>query len=190
MCLFPRACPISAAETTTATNMAVFTALTPLLTVGLSAALLGEDPTLRVIAGAALSLCRIDLSRQWRRSSLDVAQRRPSGRCADAAGRVRLCAVRCTAEAGGTCPAAGWQSTYVQALCALAIMFPAFLATPRRYASSMRRRSRLSVMRVVLPRSCCRSSGSVGSICWAEPMRHLHESTARVHGGCGDRDAG
>lgn len=27
-------------------------------------------------------------------------------------------------------PVTGWQSTYMQALCALAIMFPAFLATP------------------------------------------------------------
>ncbi|WP_347336860.1 DMT family transporter [Bradyrhizobium brasilense] len=27
-------------------------------------------------------------------------------------------------------PITGWQSTYMQALCALAVMFPAFLATP------------------------------------------------------------
>ncbi|MCC8958405.1 hypothetical protein H8B02_34790 [Bradyrhizobium sp. Pear77] len=27
-------------------------------------------------------------------------------------------------------PISGWQSTYMQALCALAVMFPAFLATP------------------------------------------------------------
>ena len=45
MCLF-QSLSYLAAETTTATNMAVFTALTPLLTVALSAALLGEDPTL------------------------------------------------------------------------------------------------------------------------------------------------
>ncbi len=54
MCLF-QSLSYLAAETTTATNMAVFTALTPLLTVALSAALLGEQPTFGMICGAPLS---------------------------------------------------------------------------------------------------------------------------------------
>ncbi len=54
MCLFQRLSYL-AAETTTATNMAVFTALTPPLTVGPSSALLGEAPTLGMVCGAPLS---------------------------------------------------------------------------------------------------------------------------------------
>src|ERR1700722_8371763 len=54
MCLF-QSLSYLAAETTTATNMAVFTALTPLLTVGLSALLIGEPPTIGLIGGGVLS---------------------------------------------------------------------------------------------------------------------------------------
>ena len=54
MCLF-QSLSYLAAETTTATNMAVFTALTPLLTVGLSTALLGEAPTIGMLGGGVLS---------------------------------------------------------------------------------------------------------------------------------------
>src|ERR1700754_5179196 len=55
MCLF-QSLSYLAAETTTATNMAVFTALAPLLTVGLSAALLGEPPPLGMVGGVVLAL--------------------------------------------------------------------------------------------------------------------------------------
>lgn len=55
MCLF-QCLSYLAAETTTATNMAVFTALTPLLTVALSAMLLKDTPTVGVVAGGIFSL--------------------------------------------------------------------------------------------------------------------------------------
>ena len=55
MCLF-QCLSYLAAETTTATNMAVFTALTPLLTVALSALLLGDAPTFGMVGGGVLSL--------------------------------------------------------------------------------------------------------------------------------------
>ncbi|SDT23136.1 DMT family transporter [Bradyrhizobium canariense] len=128
MCLF-QSLSYLAAETTTATNMAVFTALTPLLTVGLSAVLLGEDPTLGMVGGGLLSLAGLiylvsggDLSTLFR----------DGVHPGDA---LMLLAALVYALYGvllkrWNLPITGWQSTYMQALCALAIMFPAFLATP------------------------------------------------------------
>jgi drug/metabolite transporter (DMT)-like permease len=128
MCLF-QSLSYLAAETTTATNMAVFTALTPLLTVALSAALLGEDPTLGMVGGGMLSFAGLiylvsggDLSTLFR----------DGVHPGDA---LMLLAALVYALYGvllkrWNLPITGWQSTYMQALCALAIMFPAFLATP------------------------------------------------------------
>jgi drug/metabolite transporter (DMT)-like permease len=128
MCLF-QSLSYLAAETTTATNMAVFTALTPLLTVALSAALLGEDPTLGMVGGGVLSFAGLiylvsggDLSTLFR----------DGVHPGDA---LMLLAALVYALYGvllkrWNLPITGWQSTYMQALCALAIMFPAFLATP------------------------------------------------------------
>jgi drug/metabolite transporter (DMT)-like permease len=128
MCLF-QSLSYLAAETTTATNMAVFTALTPLLTVGLSAALLGEDPTLGMVGGGVLSFAGLiylvsggDLSALFR-DGVHVGD------------ALMLLAALVYALYGvllkrWNLPITGWQSTYMQALCALAIMFPAFLATP------------------------------------------------------------
>src|ERR1700743_3134584 len=121
MCLF-QSLSYLAAETTTATNMAVFTALTPLLTVGLSAALLGEDPTFGMIGGAMLSLAGlIYLVGGGDLSSLTRNGIHPG----DA---LMLLAAFVYALYGvllkrWNLPVAGWQSTYMQALCALAIMF-------------------------------------------------------------------
>jgi drug/metabolite transporter (DMT)-like permease len=128
MCLF-QSLSYLAAETTTATNMAVFTALTPLLTVALSAALLGEDPTLGMVGGGVLSFAGLiylvsggDLSMLFRDGV------HPGDALMLLAGLVY--ALYGVLLKRWNLPITGWQSTYMQALCALAIMFPAFLATP------------------------------------------------------------
>lgn len=128
MCLF-QCLSYLAAESTTATNMAVFTALTPLLTVGLSAVLLKDAPTVGIIGGGILSLlglvCLV--------SAGDPAMLARNG--VHPGDPLMFLAALVYALYGvllkrWSLPVAGWQSTYMQALCALAIMFPAFLATP------------------------------------------------------------
>lgn len=128
MCLF-QSLSYLAAETTTATNMAVFTALTPLLTVALSAVLLGETPTLGMICGAPLSLAGLVYLVSGGESSSLL---RDGVHIGDV---LMLIAALVYALYGvllkrWNLPVTGWQSTYMQAVCALAIMFPAFLATP------------------------------------------------------------
>ncbi|MFB9265291.1 DMT family transporter [Bradyrhizobium erythrophlei] len=128
MCLF-QSLSYLVAETTTATNMAVFTALTPLLTVGLSAALLGEAPTLGMICGAPLAFAGL----VYLVSGGDLSSLLRNG--VHAGDALMLLAAIVYALYGvllkrWSLPITGWQSTYMQALCALAVMFPAFLATP------------------------------------------------------------
>ncbi len=128
MCLF-QSLSYLAAETTTATNMAVFTALTPLLTVALSAALLGEPPTYGVIFGGVLSFVGL----LYLVGGGDVtAVTRDGIHPGDA---LMLLAALTYALYGVLLkrwnpPVPGWQSTYMQALCGLTAMFPAYLATP------------------------------------------------------------
>jgi drug/metabolite transporter (DMT)-like permease len=128
MCLF-QSLSYLAAETTTAANMAVFTALTPLLTVALSTVLLGEAPTFGMIGGGILSLIGlIYLVSSGEPSALLREGVHPGD-------SLMLLAAFAYALYGvlmkrWNLPIAGWQSTYMQALCALTIMFPAFLATP------------------------------------------------------------
>lgn len=128
MCLF-QCLSYLAAETTTATNMAVFTALTPLLTVALSAAVLKDAPSVGMIGGGILSL----LGLVYLVSAGDPATLTRNG--IHLGDPLMFAAAMVYALYGvllkrWSLPVAGWQSTYVQALCALAIMFPAFLATP------------------------------------------------------------
>ncbi len=128
MCLF-QSLSYLAAETTTATNMAVFTALTPLLTVMLSAILLRETPTAGMIGGGVLSLAGL----VYLVSGGDPAALLRSG--VHPGDPLMFVAALVYALYGvllkrWDLPVAGWQSTYMQALCALMVMFPAFLATP------------------------------------------------------------
>ena len=128
MCLF-QSLSYLAAETTTATNMAIFTALTPLLTVALSAILIGEPPTVGLIGGGVLSLAGlIYLVSGGRLTSLLQNGVHPGDALMllDAI----VYALYGVLLKRWSLPIPGWQSTYMQALCALAIMFPAFLATP------------------------------------------------------------
>lgn len=128
MCLF-QSLSYLAAETTTATNMAVFTALIPLLTVGLAALLLGEPPTFGMVGGGILSLAGlIWLVSAGRPATLVQGGVHPGD-------LLMLLAAIVYALYGvlvrrWALPVPAWQSTFMQALCALAIMFPAFLATP------------------------------------------------------------
>lgn len=128
MCLF-QSLSYLAAETSTATTMAVFTALTPLLTVALSAALLKDTPTLGMVGGGILSLGGLI----YLVSAGDPAALIHDG--VHPGDPLMFLAALVYALYGvllkrWNLPVAGWQSTYMQALCALAIMFPAFLATP------------------------------------------------------------
>jgi drug/metabolite transporter (DMT)-like permease len=128
MCLF-QSLSYLATESTTATNMAVFTALTPLLTVALSAFLLKDAPTIGMMGGGILSL----LGLVYLVSAGDPATLAQSG--VHLGDPLMFLAALVYALYGvllkrWSLPVAGWQSTYMQALCALAIMFPAFLATP------------------------------------------------------------
>jgi drug/metabolite transporter (DMT)-like permease len=128
MCLF-QSLSYLAAETTTATNMAVFTALTPLLTVLLSSVLLEETPTLGMVGGGILSLGGLIylVSRGDPRSLVHNGLHLGDPLMLGAAVTYALYGVLLKRW---RLPVAGWQSTYMQALCALVIMFPAFLATP------------------------------------------------------------
>jgi len=128
MCLF-QSLSYLAAETTTATNMAVFTALTPLLTVALSAMLLGGPPTYGVVCGGVLSFGGL----LYLVSGGDIASLPNEG--IHPGDVLMLMAAFVYALYGvllkrWDLPITGWQSTYMQALCALAAMFPALLATP------------------------------------------------------------
>ncbi|MEH2513816.1 drug/metabolite transporter (DMT)-like permease [Nitrobacteraceae bacterium AZCC 1564] len=128
MCLF-QSLSYLAAATTTATNMAIFTALIPLLTIALSTYLLDEEPTLGMIGGGVLSLAGL----VYLVSNGDPAALLKQGvHLGDA---LMLIAAGVYALYGvlvkhWRLPLSGWQSTYMQALCALVIMFPAYLATP------------------------------------------------------------
>lgn len=128
MCLF-QSLSYLAAETTTATNMAVFTALVPLLTVGLSALILSEPPTVGMIGGGGLSLAGL----LYLVSDGNISVLAQEG--VHPGDALMLLAAIVYALYGvllkrWSLPVSGWQSTYMQSLCAMAIMFPALLATP------------------------------------------------------------
>jgi drug/metabolite transporter (DMT)-like permease len=128
MCLF-QSLSYLAAETTTATNMAVFTALTPLLTVALSAVLLRDTPTVGMVGGGIMSLVGL----AYLVSAGDPATLARNG--VHLGDPLMFLAALIYALYGvllkrWDLPVASWQSTYMQAICALTIMFPAFLATP------------------------------------------------------------
>jgi drug/metabolite transporter (DMT)-like permease len=100
-----------------------------LLTVALSALLLKDTPTVGMVGGGILSLAGL----VYLISAGDPAALVRDG--VHLGDRLMLLAAIVYALYGvllkrWNLPVTGWQSTYVQALCALVIMFPAFLATP------------------------------------------------------------
>lgn len=118
-----------AAGSTTATNLAVFTALTPLLTVVLSALFLKDTPTAGMVGGGVLSLIGL----VYLVSKGDPITLFSNG--AHIGDLLIFVAALGYALYGvllkrWSLPIAGWQSTYMQSICALVIMLPAFLVTP------------------------------------------------------------
>ncbi|WP_186091388.1 DMT family transporter [Burkholderia gladioli] len=119
----------TAASSTTATNLAVFTALTPLLTVVLSALFLEDTPTVGMVGGGVLSLIGlIYLVSKGNPVSLFDNGAHP--------GDLLIFVAAIGYALYGVLlkrwnlPVTGWQSTYVQSICALVVMLPAFLVTP------------------------------------------------------------
>ena len=128
MALF-QALSYRAAESTTATNMAIVTALIPLLTAILSAALLGEPVTVGMAAGGLLSFGGI----LYLVGHGDIGAVLAQG--AHLGDVLMLFAALAYSLYGVllkrwrmAIPA--WQSTYMQAAFALVFMFPLFLALP------------------------------------------------------------
>lgn len=119
----------TAAASTTATNLAVFTALTPLITVFLSSLILKERPTVGAVGGGVVSLIGlVYLVSKGAPASLFTQG-------AHVGDLLIFVAVIGYALYGvlvklWDLPISGWQSTYVQSLCALVIMLPAFIVTP------------------------------------------------------------
>jgi len=128
MALF-QALSYRAAESTTATNMAIVTALIPLLTAILSAALLGDAVTLGMAVGGVLSFGGI----LYLVGHGDIGAVLAQG--AHLGDVLMLFAALAYSLYGVllkrwrmAIPA--WQSTYMQAAFALVFMFPLFLALP------------------------------------------------------------
>src|ERR1700753_1492865 len=128
MCLF-QSLSYLAAETTTATNMAIFTALIPLLTATLSVFVLGETPTVGIIGGGILSLAGLIYLVSAGDPGVLVRQGVHLGDLLMLVAAA-VYALYSVLVKHWRLPLSSWQSTYLQALCALTIMFPAFLATP------------------------------------------------------------
>ncbi|MDS0862566.1 DMT family transporter [Burkholderia pseudomultivorans] len=119
-----------AAKTTTATNMAIITALVPLLTMALSSLLLGDPPGVGMVAGGMLSLAGVVYLISGGHP-LTIAARgvQPGDLLMLAAsGAYALYGVLLKRWHMGALPA--WQSTYVQAIVALACMVPMLLRLP------------------------------------------------------------
>ncbi|MBF5014567.1 DMT family transporter [Burkholderia pseudomultivorans] len=119
-----------AAKTTTATNMAIITALVPLLTMALSSLLLGDPPGAGMVAGGMLSLAGVVYLISGGHP-LTIAARgvQPGDLLMLAAsGAYALYGVLLKRWHMGALPA--WQSTYVQAIVALACMLPMLLRLP------------------------------------------------------------
>lgn len=128
MCLF-QSLSYLAAQTSTATNMALFTALTPMLTVALSILLLKDTPTWGLAVGGVLAFAGLTfLVTGGHPAAVLRGGLHPGDALMFVAALVY--ALYGVLLKRWNLPVGGWQSTYMQALCALAVMFPAFLATP------------------------------------------------------------
>lgn len=118
-----------AAHSTSATNMAIVTALTPLITMLLSILLIRETPTLGMIAGGALALAGLTYL---------LSQGQPGSiwRNGVHAGDLLMLlaassyALYSVLLKRWNLPVRGWQSTYIQAWAALLAMIPLMLQVP------------------------------------------------------------
>ncbi|WP_431825700.1 DMT family transporter [Burkholderia sp. F1] len=123
-----------AAKTATATNMAIITALVPLMTMALGSLLLGDPPGAGMVGGGMLSLAGVVCL---------ITQGHPmaaAARGVHAGDLLMLAASAAYALYGvllkrwhiGRLPV--WQATYVQAVAALAFMTPMLLRLPAQAA--------------------------------------------------------
>ncbi|GGP22659.1 DMT family transporter [Silvimonas iriomotensis] len=118
-----------AAHTTTATNMAIMTALVPLLTMLWSVLLLGESPTLGMLAGGAISFGGLVYLITAGQPFLLISGGVHSGDMLMlvAALSYALYGVLLRRWQTGL---PSWQSTYIQAICAMLFMLVVVLRLP------------------------------------------------------------
>ncbi|WP_425306316.1 DMT family transporter [Burkholderia perseverans] len=118
-----------AAKTTSATNMAIITALVPLLTLAASSVLLGEPPSPGMVAGGLVSLAGVAvlITRGQPAALLEHGVQPGDLLMLGAAAAYALYGVL-VKRWRVDLPV--WQSTYVQALAALACMVPMLLRLP------------------------------------------------------------
>lgn len=118
-----------AAKTTSATNMAIITALVPLLTLAASSVLLGEPPTPGMVAGGLVSLAGVVvlITRGQPAALLEHGVQPGDLLMLGAAAAYALYGVL-VKRWRVDLPV--WQSTYVQALAALVCMVPMLLRLP------------------------------------------------------------
>lgn len=118
-----------AAESTTATNMAIVTALIPLLTMLLSVLILKDAPTTGMLTGGVLSLLGLTylLSHGHPMMIFSLGIYRGDGLMLCAAFSYALYSVLLRRW---DLPIKGWQSTYIQAGSALVCMLPMLLFVP------------------------------------------------------------
>ncbi|MBL3966975.1 DMT family transporter [Burkholderia sp. KCJ3K979] len=123
-----------AAKTTSATNMAIITALVPLMTMLLSSLLLGDPPGAGMIGGGVLSLAGVVyLIVEGHPTAIAAHGVHPGDLLMLAASAAyALYGVLLKRWRIGALPA--WQSTYVQALAALVFMVPMLLRLPAQAA--------------------------------------------------------
>jgi len=118
-----------AADTSTATNMAIITALTPLVTLLVSAAILRDHPSKAMLIGAAIALVGTSylisgghpeylMHGQWHIGDLLML------------GAVTSYAFYSVLLRHWKLPLPAWQSTYLQALSAMVFMLPMVLRVP------------------------------------------------------------
>lgn len=154
-----------AAETTTATNMAILTALIPLLSMLLSVVILRDPLTLGMAAGGALSFLGL-LYLVGQGDMLSVFQHGihvGDGLMLMAAFSYALYGVLLR---HWKVPVPAWQSTFVQSIFALLYMLPLYLRVPAAQAALDMKTIPLILYAGIFRRCCCRSCGSRACIAW------------------------
>lgn len=154
-----------AASTTTATNMAIVTALIPLLTIVLSSIILKEKVSVGMVVGGALSLFGLLylVSQGQPGQLMQQGIHLGDGLMLIAASGYALYSVLLK-HWKMNIPA--WQSTYVQALFAFIYMLPLFLMVPNNQA-------RLDASTIPLILYAGIFSSVLLSYLWIEGVRHL-----------------
>jgi len=157
-----------AAKTTSATNMAIITALVPLLTMAASSLLLGEAPSVGMIGGGLISLVGVVylITRGRPETLVDRGVHAGDLLMLGAAAAYALYGVLLKRWHVGL-PV--WQSTYVQAIAALVFMTPMVLRLPGQAAIPTRASIPLILYAGVL-------ASVVLPYLWMQGVKHLGPS--------------